>query len=72
MLRTGRARRGQTGRRRRLHIQNVRQYFQHGRLGRVMCPICGLQEWQKVCRGQVAVELLENETVDRLSRNLAS
>jgi len=53
-------------------IQNVRQYFQHGHLSRVMCPICGLQAWQKVCRGQVAVELLENETEDRLSRNLAS
>ena len=24
-------------------IQNVSQYFQHGRLGRGMCPICRLQ-----------------------------
>jgi len=30
-------------------LQNVRQYFQHGCLGREVCPICRLQAWQKVC-----------------------
>jgi len=48
---------------------NVRQYFQHGRLCRVMCPICRLQVWQKVCRRQVAVELPENNTLEKLGHH---
>jgi len=50
-------------------IQNVCQYFQHGRLGRVMCPICRLQAWQKVCYGQVVVELPENDTLEKLGHH---
>jgi len=46
-------------------IQNVRQYFQYRRLSRVMCPICRLQAWQKICRRQVAVGLLENDTLEK-------
>ena len=50
-------------------VQNVRQYFQHGRLRGVVSPICGLQAWQKVCRGQVAVELSENDAPKKLGDN---
>jgi len=35
----------------------------------VMCPICRLQAWQKVCRRQVAVELPENDTLEKLGHH---
>jgi len=46
-------------------IQNVRQYFQHGHIGRVMCPICGLQSLQKVCRVCLSVCLSVCPSVTR-------
>ena len=46
-------------------IQNFCQYFQHSRLSRVTCPICGLQAWQKVCCGSVRVAVATGKRYDR-------